>query len=96
MFLLFQRQSQGLEKRALVNLEAVDALVYNGTMLTTNVVPSQAKRYADNADGLAQFNDIVEAMLSEQVDVYDLEQDPGYWKKEEHPKPAPRKTTPKK
>ena len=102
MFLLFKTQSpQGLKKQALVNLEMADALVYNGSILTTNVVPTQAKRYKDNEEGLEQFNDIVEALLSEQVDVYDLEEKPGYWKKEEEHKeeahkPTPRKTTPKK
>ena len=70
MFLLFKTQSpQGLKKQALVNLEMADALVYNGTTITTNVVPTQAKRYKDNEEGLSQFNDIVEALLSEQVDV---------------------------
>ena len=100
MFLLFQNDNSARPKRALVNLELTDALIYVDGNISTTSVPTQAKRYRNLEDGKVQFADIVEALLSDKVDVYDMEQDPGYWKKEEHKeeahKPTPRKTTPKK
>ena len=103
MFLLFSNvgaEGAPRTKLSLVNLEYADAIIYTDGTLTTTAVPTQAKYYKDNDEGIERFNDIVEALLNGDVDLYDLGEEVGYWKKKEEEKPEPktthRKTTPKK
>lgn len=52
-------------------------------------------RYDDNEEGLARFNDLVDALNSGNVIVYDVTQKVGYWKPKHttRSKPGPKPKT---
>ena len=70
-----ERRKQDL----LVNLDQAEALSYKDSVLSVNK-GTPSKRYDDEKEGKDRFDDIVDALNSDKVVVYDLTKEVGYWK----------------
>ena len=83
-----ERRNQDL----LINLDQAEALSYKDYVLSINK-GNPSKRYDNDKEGKDRFNDLVDALNSDKVVVYDLTKEVGYWK----PKPGPKpKASPQK
>ena len=82
-------------KYTVMNMDESESVVYHQNELGINK-SEIAIRYDDDQEGLDRMNDIVEALDSDNVVVYDLTKEVGYWKPKTHKKPGPKpKPTPK-
>ena len=82
-------------KYKLVSLGSTEVLSYVKNVLSIND-GSPATRYDTEEEGKARFDDIVDAVNSKSVVVYDLTKKVGYWKpKHTHKQRAAPKADPK-
>lgn len=81
MFINFYDDQRKLE--TLVNLNEAQVLTYKDRVLSVNK-GNPSTRYEDTDEGIAagkvRYNDIVSALNSEKVIVYDMTKPVGYWK----------------
>ena len=80
-------------KDSLVNMQEVGGLVYTNKVLSVNG-SFESTRYPDEKQGQNRFDDIVDALNSGNVVVYDLTKPVKYWKPKVGRKPKTQSQAP--